>query len=332
MVDCSVCLDTCKIIFRCPKCDFFSCEFCWLQYWKDKPFQLECMSCRKNVDLHYITKEMSPFFINKICQYRKDIYKKQDEFKKSLKRKIIELKKQKKEIQTKISILQDELSEPTKTIGFCCKTNCSGRLYKGICFQCGERACKKCGFSHEAHLECEKNTIQPCPVCKVPVEKSDGCNHMFCTHCSSGFDWDKNQVYKKVINPHFFQFQEDQEKEKQKIRNAFETDGKKRELWLRFQELVFQSRRLAVVFKNKGKNQKEKWANDNFSHLFSNFDKNGIDLIQRVIFQMERGSFPQDEEFQMYDLLSTFNKDSFDIGDKLKQIPPRILGWKFKVD
>ena len=32
--------------------------------------------------------------------------------------------------------------------------------------------------------------LQPCPACSVPIEKTGGCHHMYCTQCGSHFCWD----------------------------------------------------------------------------------------------------------------------------------------------
>ncbi len=34
-----------------------------------------------------------------------------------------------------------------------------------------------------------KANTRPCPKCKVPIEKADGCNHMVCHHCHHEFCW-----------------------------------------------------------------------------------------------------------------------------------------------
>lgn len=35
----------------------------------------------------------------------------------------------------------------------------------------------------------QANNVKDCPVCKVPIEKSDGCNHMECRNCKTHICW-----------------------------------------------------------------------------------------------------------------------------------------------
>eukprot|EP00826_Nyctotherus_ovalis_P052630 TRINITY_DN670_c0_g2_i5.p1 TRINITY_DN670_c0_g2~~TRINITY_DN670_c0_g2_i5.p1 ORF type:complete len:442 (+),score=76.24 TRINITY_DN670_c0_g2_i5:102-1427(+) len=61
-----------------------------------------------------------------------------------------------------------------------------------ICFRCGEIAhkgsCKK--NSDELYKVWAKGRkIQRCPICKIRIEKNEGCNHMTCTHCKYQWCW-----------------------------------------------------------------------------------------------------------------------------------------------
>ena len=55
---------------------------------------------------------------------------------------------------------------------------------------------------------------KPCPSCKVPIEKINGCDQMFCTNCKTAFDWKTNQiVLGKIHNPHYFDYLKNIEKQ-----------------------------------------------------------------------------------------------------------------------
>jgi len=107
-------------------------------------------------------------------------------------------------------------SQDYKTRLFCPSPECSYSIMVGIfgsvapkqieCPKCLTRICTDCrGKKHEGPCNVgeESNDIvgrqgwQQCPRCKVGVERTFGCNHMFCTSCrtefcySCGKEWDK---------------------------------------------------------------------------------------------------------------------------------------------
>jgi hypothetical protein len=94
------------------------------------------------------------------------------------------------------------------------------------CHLCKTRACKNClgikgivpdGQPDPPH-ECKaedvesarliENATKPCPHCGVRVQKSEGCNQMWCTACNNAFDWRTGQKTNGPIhNPHFHEYQ-----------------------------------------------------------------------------------------------------------------------------
>lgn len=39
------------------------------------------------------------------------------------------------------------------------------------------------------------NDVKDCPVCRVPIERSEGCNHMTCIRCQSHICWECLAVF-----------------------------------------------------------------------------------------------------------------------------------------
>ena len=66
----------------------------------------------------------------------------------------------------------------------------------------------------EGHI-CDPNVIEnirsiatdtkPCPSCAAAVFRTDGCSHMFCTHCRTHFDWVSGRVLVTSTNHHYAQ-------------------------------------------------------------------------------------------------------------------------------
>lgn len=54
-----------------------------------------------------------------------------------------------------------------------------------------------------------ENNYKKCPKCKIFIEKSQGCNQMFCTKCLCFFDWHSGKEIQKTAflhNPHYFEW------------------------------------------------------------------------------------------------------------------------------
>jgi hypothetical protein len=124
-----------------------------------------------------------------------------------------------------------EISQTSKTY-FCPVPNCEGLVSKGVCMECGSNLCGKChepllppSTEHEdgevpaglpGHV-CDPNVLEtlkllkrdtkPCPRCKVPIHKIEGCDQMFCVKCNTAFSWRTGKIENGVIhNPHYFQW------------------------------------------------------------------------------------------------------------------------------
>ncbi|KAK3904105.1 hypothetical protein C8A05DRAFT_13984 [Staphylotrichum tortipilum] len=51
----------------------------------------------------------------------------------------------------------------------------------------------------EASARTVKSVTKPCPGCKAPIQKNDGCAHMTCTWCNHAFCWDCLADHKAIL-------------------------------------------------------------------------------------------------------------------------------------
>jgi hypothetical protein len=51
----------------------------------------------------------------------------------------------------------------------------------------------------------DKDT-KPCPSCKTPIYKIDGCDQMYCLQCNTAFSWKTLEIEKgRIHNPHYYE-------------------------------------------------------------------------------------------------------------------------------
>jgi hypothetical protein len=109
--------------------------------------------------------------------------------------------------------------EEAKYICSCPQDDCKGFIdsvtYK--CGMCEKAVCKRCQTpDHEDH-KCNPDTVEtvkmlsketkPCPKCRAPIFKIDGCDQIWCTSCHTAFSWRTGEVESgKIHNPHYYQW------------------------------------------------------------------------------------------------------------------------------
>ncbi len=101
--------------------------------------------------------------------------------------------------------------------GKCINNKCNGLInYKWRCGTCDLSVCSRCYcVNDESHI-CKKEDLdsmrllkeisKPCPNCNQMIEKTEGCNQMWCTRCHIFFNWLNGSIIKKtryVHNPEF---------------------------------------------------------------------------------------------------------------------------------
>ena len=113
--------------------------------------------------------------------------------------------------------------EKKKFIRRCMKPNCQGFLSTAWkCGLCNWYSCSKCftlkGEDHDSPHECKKEDLdtanliradsKPCPSCGEFINKSVGCDQMFCVSCKTPFSWNSGKMITTghIHNPHYFEW------------------------------------------------------------------------------------------------------------------------------
>lgn len=89
---------------------------------------------------------------------------------------------------------------------------------KWKCLLCDVNVCKECNAEVTHDHMCKQEDIDsvkliekettPCPHCGVRVQKSEGCNQMWCTACKKSFDYRTGRkLLGPIHNPHYHEYQ-----------------------------------------------------------------------------------------------------------------------------
>ncbi len=110
-------------------------------------------------------------------------------------------------------------THPVKFHKACPVNDCRGFLStEWKCGICSTAVCKECHFPRAADHKCNPDhvksakvideTTKPCPRCAAAVFKTEGCNHMWCTACNTGFSWLTGETIQnnRNTNPYFYQW------------------------------------------------------------------------------------------------------------------------------
>ena len=87
------------------------------------------------------------------------------------------------------------------------KCSCGGPILEHACLLCGKQYCKHCHEQLNAYHSCDPTVLETikvldettirCPKCLTRIQKTTGCDHMFCTNCHCNFDWKTGEIIKE---------------------------------------------------------------------------------------------------------------------------------------
>ena len=95
----------------------------------------------------------------------------------------------------------------------CPEATCRGFVSGKSCGVCRASVCVACREIEGEEHTCKPETLEsikaiamdskPCPSCATAIFRIDGCNHMFCTHCRTHWDWVSGTVLRSSTNHHY---------------------------------------------------------------------------------------------------------------------------------
>ena len=123
-----------------------------------------------------------------------------------------------------IAVADDKKEEEKKKfVRRCTRDGCQGFLSTAWkCGLCEWYSCAHCfvvkGQTHDVPHECKKEDVEtadlikkdckPCPKCGEFIQKSSGCDQMFCISCQTPFSWTSGKIVTSgpIHNPHYYEW------------------------------------------------------------------------------------------------------------------------------
>jgi hypothetical protein len=218
----------------CQSCNFITCIPCFKMCLTQK--KDSCLLCNNSIIEKTIIDNVPKIFYNKYIKDKK--INKNTKIENFKEEKILDFINKKIEINNNISEMAMKLYkyrnintiekkeiEKIQFIKACPSNECRGFLsssYKcGICekFFCPDCEIEKKSRSDESHV-CDENikasvallkkSTRPCPKCSTPIEKSEGCDQMYCIvpNCKTAFSYKTGKIDNGVIhNPEYYRQQ-----------------------------------------------------------------------------------------------------------------------------
>ncbi len=220
-MECLICYTETEAAINCDSCKTIMCEHCsekFLMINETESMVPQCPSkCHTILDTTKLTPDLKKIYNNAIYKYiiftNNKIISKDDMYA-EMAHKIRTTRQEflRQDMPLAIKLTAEIIGKkhiknvPLLTIKMesekkCFRTLCNGYLdSKCVCNLCSTEFCKNCEKILTTGHVCKKEDIESvnyienmvhCPnvACKLPIERSEGCNYMTCATCKTSFDY-----------------------------------------------------------------------------------------------------------------------------------------------
>lgn len=238
MAECNVCVGKYNKMQRkkivCPSCNYDACSHCLRKYILEKP-EPRCMNpeCAQEFPTSFLLANFPQAFINgalkgkrldRLFEHEKTFFLEtmlvieENKRKQKIQIEINELEFMKMQIvsqirQKRVEMFRNGTSSHTyQTI--CPNVGCQGMLNGDwVCGICECQVCKECHkVVGDGEHVCRQDDLdnvrflltetKPCPRCHASIQKTNGCDQMFCSNCEARFNWNTGKfIFGRFHNP-----------------------------------------------------------------------------------------------------------------------------------
>lgn len=227
--DCNICYEsfTNKQLVTCCSCSFEACKNC-VKTQIELTKNASCMNCKCTFTKKFLTENVGVTFVKTTWKkIEEDVLIEREREQLTATQPLVAWEKEYRRQKSRLRFGERmTISErPTESNNanikdfFPCPNNaCRGFIEPGArtCSVCNSNVCRLCreAISGDPSLHvCNPDTLstismlredsRPCPKCAALINRSFGCNHMFCTHCRTHFDWESGKILTLSTNGHY---------------------------------------------------------------------------------------------------------------------------------
>lgn len=220
-MSCIVCDDAKKKKIFCPSCQQGCCLDC-----QEKFGKVSCVSCEQQFTENFLKQNGFDKLIKTILRPQEEnLFWEREKALLSSTQALVDWEIQVEQLskQLRFGFQVQFPPKPYLTISStgssifpCPSTECRGFILPSDkkCGSCKKQVCLSCrDFIFQDNHHCKSETLETlallskdckeCPKCSVLIFRTEGCLHMFCTHCRTHFDWATKKILSDSTNHHY---------------------------------------------------------------------------------------------------------------------------------